>query len=469
MGEGTGRRAGYTGFWCEWTDRAAHRRRRRFPTLDRARRARKLIEDHLNSWVSQPEGALWADIRTLYESTLTSKSESHRAQVKRTLAGLGDLRTVSEFNTDRVIRFVEAIDRPQKRAKTIRHLSAIANWLIKRGYMQASPVKAIERPTVMKRTVRAPSPDDVSALLAHCDNQAIPLFDRQAWYLLILLAYITGYRQQTLLKLRLANIDVSGPGGTAIVTAVESKTKQEERRVLPKTVCDLVARRMLDLPDGSVTFFGWDFWQRHAWDRHRRFQFRFRRDKQGRRRRHQFPSHVRVPRYAAAIDRIRAQVAEVLEPLPRVYPPGVHPLAEYLRRLDRVPRFVGRFELVRPADEYRLDLRPRDVALSNAVLNHVRQRPAAHLARPVREHFRRAARTADHIRDDREQAAVLVRKLARQQRLVALGSEPGESAVVDRERLAAVAESRERRNQLPNLQPEFGCGFVQVVACVQER
>lgn len=264
---GNGRRPGYSGFWVEWMDRGGHKRRRKFNTLDQARRARKHIETHLNEWVMGEQSAEWADLVAVFMGRLSSASDSHRSQVARTLRGLGPLKGPASFTADAVRRFLDGLTTDAKRHKAHRHLTALGNWLVRNGYLATSPMAQVERVAIKRRAPRAPSIDDISALLSHVANESVPLHDRQGWYLLILLAYVTGFRQKTLLGLKLSDIDIGGPSGVAIVTAVESKTKQEERRALPACVCNLISRRLTDLPERSVLFFGWDLWQRHSWDR----------------------------------------------------------------------------------------------------------------------------------------------------------------------------------------------------------
>lgn len=278
---GTGKRADRDGFWIEWAGHDGKRSKRRFPTKAMADIARREVERAINGWMHPKAAARWDIAKTRFESSRDHVTHSYRKELFASIAALEAFAKptfAGSITSDIAARFLNSVTEPTRRAKHFRHLRVFFLWLAMEGYVASNPLETYTPPKMVRKLPRVPRADDWLRLLERVSDERIELDDPQGWYLLILLAAVTGFRQQTLLRVRLRDIDLAGPEQTAVITLVESKTKREEFRVVPATVAALINRRIFEMPDGQERLFGWDRWQRKAWDRLKRastFKFSF--------------------------------------------------------------------------------------------------------------------------------------------------------------------------------------------------
>lgn len=274
-----------SGRWCvRWLERSSGRKRSStFRTLTLARRAKRHIERELNLWLLPPGSKSWGAASEEHAQATRLRSRAHRAEFARVTARLqafAGATTVGNIEPHTLDAFL--IERaktisPHSVAKEWRYLRAYFRWLVRRRYLQASPMADVLCPPIPRRIKAAPDEADWLRLLHAIPDTALD--DRQGWHLTILLAVTTGLRASPILRIRLADITLGDAGSEHVgfVRAI-SKGDRESIHGLPRIVNDRVARRVADLPEGSERLFLWQRWPRKAWERLRRkagFKFTF--------------------------------------------------------------------------------------------------------------------------------------------------------------------------------------------------
>lgn len=292
-----------------WPDSSARSGRAflSYPTRPIAERARKLKEDELNSWVKPPAAHTWNELVDEYCATLPGTiGAKHTADVDRTLADFAALcapdstRGLTPALCDRYFaqrrqglpRRTQPLKSGDTRTLPLRvpseaslskefaHLHALFQFGCDRDYLAKNPLIGVRKPKSPGRTRPPPAEPEWVALLRHTAD--VPgLTDRQGWYILILLAAVTGYDQQVLLARTIKDVKL-GDAETqhvGLLKAGRAKTAKHSARGLPPAVAQLLATRIAALPDGATRLFTWRHFQTKQWNRLRRaagFGHRFR-------------------------------------------------------------------------------------------------------------------------------------------------------------------------------------------------
>jgi hypothetical protein len=297
--------------WCvNWREVGGRKRRFAYPSRDAMLRAKGLIEQQLNSWMQPITSRTWPQLIEEYGVAQAVNSPSHRSKVANVLdlfyriCQPTDSHLITPAACERYFAARSAGDprrldpetgqwelRPIPAAATlaVEHamLRAFFAWAVARSYLYANPIDAVARPRGPQRIRRAPREEQWLGLL-----RAIPrteLDDPQAWHLLILLALVTGLRQQALLHTyfglpvtaELARqlgrrhprgwscVEFAGPEdhGIGLLHTYTGKTRKEQLFGLPPAVNDRLAARIAELPAGTTQLFPWARYQRKAWRR----------------------------------------------------------------------------------------------------------------------------------------------------------------------------------------------------------
>lgn len=299
-----GRRSRYFIRWFE----AGRDRVLFYPTRDARDRARLEKERELNSWLRPPGVKTWHELVADYGAHLATRSPSHRHKVAAVLRRFWVL--CRPARSDQITaamcdvfcaaraRGEPAQTLPKRHPQTRRPLRDAAGQVLTHDvlripaaatlrveqqmladffawaspHMPANPMARVARVRSPKRKRRPPRPHEWLRLLqaASADATAAEpqLDDAQAWYLLVLLAVVTGLRQQALLPLKIADVELAAQEGRpGLLRSFTGKTGKEDVHGLPPAVNDLLAERIAELPDGATHLFPWRRWQRKAWVR----------------------------------------------------------------------------------------------------------------------------------------------------------------------------------------------------------
>jgi integrase len=296
----------------DFYDASGTRRRRCYPSKSAALRAKQLIEQALNTWLTPPTVKTWAELLVEYELHLSEVGPKHAADVARTLDRFSQLcgRVSSNAITPTLVenyferrrsgrtgRTPPAEDptgnatrplvppAPATLSREYRALHAFGAWAATRKYCPENPVAAVRPPRLVRKLKHAPTDREWLRLLEILPDADVD--DAQAWHLLILLAIATGLRQSVLLSvyttpptptaerdharrgvpwawIELGGADVEHVG---LLHAYSPKTRKESLHGLPAEVNDRLALRLAALPPGTERLWPWASWQKRAWGR----------------------------------------------------------------------------------------------------------------------------------------------------------------------------------------------------------
>ena len=237
-----------------------------------SKRWRRKLLDELNGLASTPTETAWADAIDEYVQHCSNLTRMHQQQIDAVLCAYRDIarpRTLADCTPSSCEEYMASLDHLASDTQRSRFakLAAYFNFCVRRGWLDRSPLVSVTKPKRVHRIKQAPTADEWVRLLKATSSVITP--DRQGWYVLVLLAVVTGLRQSALLSIRLQDITLgdSDTDGVGLLKSFTPKTKKEKLHGLPAIVCDKLAVRISSLPDGADRLFGWGRWQRKAWDR----------------------------------------------------------------------------------------------------------------------------------------------------------------------------------------------------------
>ena len=260
------RRDDRDGWWIRWNGDGGNRRRR-FPTRTAAERARRRIEADLNNWARLPGETPWLDSVAGYSLTTLTFSPKHRREIAGTLkkfAKAAKVQVLGDADAHACETWLAALKTSAaSRRKAYAILARFMTWCVDRDYLPNNPLRTIRKPRPVTRVVRAPDTEDWLRLLNQTNT--VTLADAQGWYVLILLAVVTGLRESTLLALRWADIEFNATtDGIGLLKSYTTKTQKEKLIGLPSAVCDRLTARFAAMPVGTQHVFTWHNFQRKA-------------------------------------------------------------------------------------------------------------------------------------------------------------------------------------------------------------
>jgi integrase len=265
-----------------------------FPRQSLAERARREKETELNAWTRSPTERTWTQLVVEFVSAVAGDmSPKHRADIDRVLSDFGVLcgpATTRELTPQIFDRYFALrreglprrrqplksgahrdlplrTPRPDSLAKEYAILHSMCEWGRRRGHLPDNPLATVRKPRRSGRTRPPPTDAELVQLLRAIDRTA-GLVDKQGWYILLLLAAVTGYDiQTTVLTREIRHVDLGDEdtGHVGLLYGGRDKTDVSSVRGLPPAVTAMLARRIADLPDGSTRLFTWDHFQRKQW------------------------------------------------------------------------------------------------------------------------------------------------------------------------------------------------------------
>lgn len=319
-----------TGYWLSFLDLGGRRRQYRYPTRELRDAAMHQIktelEAQLNAWALPLSVRPFIDMARDYAHALSGAAPNHCREVDRVLDYFRRIvnprssnairpQHIEDYLAARLAGYPAQLDaqgRPlldeHKRPRLHRPagsatlskewgiLHALFEWGAhpQRRFCLANPVKAVRRPHVPHRVKDSPTADEWVRVLEAIGDPALPLENRQAWHLLILMGVITELRQSVLLSTWIARpnkrqqeelrrnthepwayleLGDAASGNVGILHAFTGKTHKESVHGLPPLLNERLAKRVCDLsdPDHEAThlprLFPWGRFQVKAFHR----------------------------------------------------------------------------------------------------------------------------------------------------------------------------------------------------------
>lgn len=185
--------------------------------------------------------------------------------------------------------------------KEIAAVKAFFNWCLERSYIDKSPAATIRKPPPVTRVELSAETREIMRLLEvlgddEREKRGLNVEDPQGWYLLILLAWLTGVRQSVLLRthfgIQVTRRNVTRIGqtqhlppavrepeafgivqlaqepedkGAGLLFSYTAKTFKEKPIGLPPLANDCIEQRISYLPAGMQYLFFWEHFQKLQW------------------------------------------------------------------------------------------------------------------------------------------------------------------------------------------------------------
>jgi len=277
-----------------WTDPQTRRRHTRsFPRKPMAMNFKREVEKHLNGPLQPAGDTSWLDLYSQFTDVHACSSRSHRQAIARTLDSfymicrpkrLCDITPAicqhyfARFARGDVPARTNSLHEQRKDWKILHAFLAL--W-VRRGLCVTNPLSSVAEPRPPQTLAKLPTDQDWIDLLAVVPKPDLGLSDPQAWHLLILLGVVTGIDRDNLLRVTLSSVSPdptlltltlgsAETGGVGLIKARRRKTGRVALHGLPSLVCDRIAARINQLPDGKLFLFPWRTFQRKQFDRIRK-------------------------------------------------------------------------------------------------------------------------------------------------------------------------------------------------------
>lgn len=214
----------------------------------------------------------WGEAIPAFERSLSGCTPHYQDGVARTLLRFAQIcqpKNIHGINRMTIERYLaerrrgKASTRPPAEGALCleaKHLKAFLEWCVSVNFLAANPMRKMRLPAAADPVVRPPTEEDILRILRACGDPGLRFSDRQAWYVLVLLGWVTGIRQEALLRVRISSQDVNAnhielagddDRGIGLLFTRSAKTGKFKISGLPAPVNDRIAGRIADLPAGE--------------------------------------------------------------------------------------------------------------------------------------------------------------------------------------------------------------------------